>query len=400
MRRGHDDAMDSTQSSDTTQPPAYLQNPDIRIMFNRFLDRLDNRPSAQRTNSISRIVSPQHFPRLFEPDEPDDDAVFWQLILRCQADGLITISSVKKRRDPDQPPWGGQRIIFHPKSEEPLRQWLNRPIITPDEEKWHRALEAKADIFVQPELVKRPVFAGTGKSPEQIISRLAKIPTLLKERPLTARHLSALLFWGDSKVLDGKEQWLCNLFGLPQGAIAERILPVDVTFPFRSPAGILMLENLDSYFSACNGNWPNCDKYIKIYIQGFRGTAPRIRNPACARLHFSDQSRPASSVLTAFQNDWFEGGAFAYPVYFCGDMDWAGLSIFRALRTVFPGLEPWKPGYTIMLHAAEQGDGHTPEMANKTGQAPIETANNQWLDTHVLSFIRSKKLFVDQEVIG
>lgn len=256
------------------------------------------------------------------------------------------------------------------------------------------------DAFVRPDLLERPVFTGTGKSPEQIISRLAKIPAHVKDRSMTTRHLSALLFWGDSKVLEDREQWLRDLLGLPRGAIAQRILPVDVTFPSRSPAGVLMLENLDSYFSACMGNWPGCDRRIKVYTHGFRGTAARIRNPVCARFHFSDLSTPATSVLTAFRRDWFSGRAFDYPIYFCGDMDWAGLSIFRALKSVFPELEPWKPGYEMMLHAAEQGGGHTPEMANKTGQAPIETTQNPWLDMHILSFLKSKNLFVDQEVIG
>lgn len=160
----------------------------------------------------------------------------------------------------------------------------------------------------------------------------AQIASHAPSAPSISDDLSALLFWGDSKVLKGREQWLCDLLGLPQGAIAQRILPVDVTFPSRSPVGVLMLENLDSYFSAWIGNWPACDNLIKIYTQGFRGTAARIRNPACARLHFSDQCRPVSPQLTTFRNDWFKGGAFAYPVYFCGDMDWAGLSIFRSLK--------------------------------------------------------------------
>jgi hypothetical protein len=92
--------MDSIFSSDTKQPPAYLQNSDIRLMFHWFLDRLDNIPAAQRTNRISRVISPKNFRRLFVPDEPDDDEVLWKLILRCQTDGLIRISSDKKRRDP------------------------------------------------------------------------------------------------------------------------------------------------------------------------------------------------------------------------------------------------------------------------------------------------------------
>jgi hypothetical protein len=53
-----------------------------------------------------------------------------------------------------------------------------------------------------------------------------------------------------------------------------------------------------------------------------------------------------------------------------------------------------------MLRVAEQGGGHTPEMADKTGQTPIGTTLNPWLDMHILSFLKSRNIFVDQEVIG
>ena len=80
--------------------------------------------------------------------------------------------------------------------------------------------------------------------------------------------ISARLFWGNSKVLQGKEQWLRELLGLPREAVLERPLPVDVTFPPGTPAGILMIENLDSYFSACNGNWPDVPGYLRRPVAG------------------------------------------------------------------------------------------------------------------------------------
>ena len=81
-------------------------------------------------------------------------------------------------------------------------------------------------------------------------------------------------------------------------------------------------------------------------------------------------------------------------------MDWTGLSIFRSLKPVFPGLKPWKTGYELMLRAAAQGCRHSPEMANKTGQIPLDTSDDDWLDTHVLAFLKANNRFVDQEIIG
>lgn len=392
--------MDKTTPSESVEPPAYLEKPDIRRMFHWLLDRLDNLPPERRARRISRSVNSKHFQTLFEPAEPDDDFVLWELINRCQKEGLIRIKSERKRRDPNLPPWIDMRIEFHIESEPILRQWLNRPAMTPEVKQWLFALKKNEHAFDRPDLLARPVFTWLGKPADEIISRLAAIAELVKDRPLTTYQLSSRLFWGSSKVLKGKEQWLSELLGLPEGAIAQRMLPVEVTFSSGPPTGILMLENLDSYFSACNGNWPGCDHFIKIYTQGFRGAALRIRDPACARLHVSDQSLPGLARLAVFRNEWFRGGSFSYPVYFCGDMDWAGLSIFRALKPVFPGLKPWKTGYERMLRAVEQGCGHSPEMAGKTGQTPVDTSDDAWLDTHVLGYLKTNNRFVDQEVIG
>jgi hypothetical protein len=391
---------DQTKPTDSGAAPAYLQHADIRAMFHWLLDRLDNQAADLRTRTLSRRVNAENFPALFGLARPDDEYVLWQLLQRCQSDGLLRIQADKKRRDPHRSPWEGMRIVFDLESAAHLRQWLDRPLISPETRRWRLALAARVHDFCHSELLAQPLFAELGQPAEEIIARLAAIPVLLAERPLSTYQISARLFWGHSKLLKGKEQWLCELLGLPESAILARMLPVEVAFPSESPSGILMLENLDSYFSACNGNWPDCDRLIKLYTQGFRGAAARIRNPACARLHFADQGLPSPARLDAFRAAWFQGAAFAWPVYFCGDMDWSGLAIFRALQPVFPGIQPWRIGYEIMLQAARQGGGHAGAMAGKINQLPLDTSGDAWLDTHVLSFLKTHQRFVDQEVIG
>jgi hypothetical protein len=382
-----------------TTPPAYFQNSDIRSLFHWLLDRLDHLPRDQRTNALTRSVSAKNFPVLFRPEAPDDDMVLWGLLQRCARDGLIRIDATRTRRDPHLPPWAHRRIIFRLEHEDNLRLWLNRPEYT-EAGSWWAALDKWGHAFQRADLVAKPVLMLPGKSPEEILSRLAVIPELVRERPLSAYQISARLFWGHSKVLKGREQWLRDLLGLPREAVVERMLPVEVTFPPGTPAGILMIENLDSYFSACNGNWQDCLDMIKIYTQGFRGAADRIRDPSCVRLHFADQPLPEGHHLAAFREAWFLEAAFTGPVYFCGDLDWSGLAIFRSLKAVFPDLTPWKPGYERMLRAAEQGCCHTLEMADKTGQPPLDTSGDLWLDSHVLSFLKAKQSFVDQEILG
>jgi len=92
--------------------------------------------------------------------------------------------------------------------------------------------------------------------------------------------------------------------------------------------------------------------------------------------------------------------SFPYPIYFLGDLDWSGLSIFRSIKTVFPELRPWKKGYKIMINARENGQCHSPKMAGKEGQKKIETTNDEWLDQNVVKLFNNAALFVDQEVIG
>ncbi len=43
---------------------------------------------------------------------------------------------------------------------------------------------------------------------------------------------------------------------------------------------------------------------------------------------------------------------------------------------------------------------HTLEMADKTGQAPLDTSGDLWLDNHVLTFLKANQSFVDQEILG
>lgn len=167
----------------------------------------------------------------------------------------------------------------------------------------------------------------------------AQIASHAPSAPSISDDLSALLFWGDSKVLKGREQWLCDLLGLPQGAIAQRILPVDVTFPSRSPVGVLMLENLDSYFSAWIGNWPACDNLIKIYTQGFRGTAARIRNPACAGCTFQINAGRCLLSSPPFEMTGLKVGHLPIPSTFAEI--WIG--------PVYQSSDPSKNNYLILF---------------------------------------------------
>lgn len=129
------------------KPPAYLANADIRAMFHWLLDRLDDLSPELRTRSLSRRVDVDNFTPLFKPARPDDDHVLWELMKRCQKDGLIRLQSEKKRRDPRMPPWIGMRIVFHLESEPALRQWLDRPLVTPETWRWQLALKKWAHAF-------------------------------------------------------------------------------------------------------------------------------------------------------------------------------------------------------------------------------------------------------------
>lgn len=375
---------------------AIVRQPQVRGLFDAFLDKLDAKPFAERSKRLFVRALESPLEALRHPSTPGEDDLTWGWIERLAAEGILVLRYPRRRR-PNDPPWAGCEIEFPPQSETSVREWLARPVISPAGRAWRMAVSSRCAHFVDPELAAQQPLQVPGMTPEAVIERLIGLPGCVRERPLTARQIAARLFDGDSKVLEGREEWLQRIFGLDERRILPRGLIVEAHLPAEDVwQGVLLIENLDSYLEAMAGHWPQTEGLALVYTAGFRATASRVR--AAARLHFSGEG--GHDKRQRFSQAWYTEGPLPWPTYFCGDLDWEGLRIFQRLRDAFPGIEPWRPGYERMLAARQAGIAHKAEAAGKGDQRPLECVGHDWLDARVVRELNKDPRFVDQEVIS
>jgi hypothetical protein len=93
-------------------------------------------------------------------------------------------------------------------------------------------------------------------------------------------------------------------------------------------------------------------------------------------------------------------GPSQLPVFFFGDLDYAGMQILGSLRTVFPGAAAWRPGYERLADVLMQGGGHAPAQAAKELQTDPGNTGCAFADGELLPLIRRHGRFVDQEAAG
>jgi hypothetical protein len=131
-----------------------------------------------------------------------------------------------------------------------------------------------------------------------------------------------------------------------------------------------------------------------IYSSGFMGTAGRMRKSSGSRaLYCLDAISNANEVeaFAAFYSDFDINAAF------WGDLDHAGMAILSSLRTNFPSMRAWEPGYAPTLVRLETGEGHAPEEAKKGGQKPISSAGYSYADSVLIPALAKYGRFIDQE---
>jgi len=378
-------------------PERALEHPQIRVLLERFIDRLDKYGGFEHRHK--RLLEPLDNPVLTDLSQPTrtgDDDVLWTLIQELAEAGVVSIA-YKRRPRTDDPPWRHASLSFQPRAEAPIRAALGRVITPTFRANWQEAVRQLADHFAMPEFVEALPVQVYGLEPREVLTRLIQVPRLLEQRPMSLYQLSALLFHGDSKALRDREGWLQMAFGLDEEALVRRPVLIEAWMP-NEIKGVLLIENLDSYLEASNGGWPGVECFVLIYTAGFRGAASRTRDPRHARFHWSD-SGSMDDRCRRFAEDWCREGPLSIPAYFCGDLDWAGFDMFNALNDVIPGLIPWEPGYNAMIHAQRLGMGHTPEQAGKLEQRDPKASSSPFIQSIIRSMERDPR-FVDQEVVG
>ncbi len=371
------------------RPPWLDDVPELLALLGRFLDKLDRRPAEQWKQPPSVTLEAKVFPDLFRLDEASDRA--WQLFKLLANEGIWEIH-LKRRRDPFDAEFSGARIRLSLDAESVLREWLDRPRQELYSKQWQRALVSLAQHFPGDPASLRPIQIP-GRSAAEVVAAFSAVRALAAEG-LTLRQLSARCFWGDSKLLDKREDLLRVLY--PDLHITPRRLLVNVYLP-PCIEGVLFIENLDSYLDALEQRFlADTAGLVLVYSAGFRGSAERVRQPDRVCLHFSGDASPEQRQrLEAW---WFGAVEESLPCYFWGDLDYAGIAILKVLRLRFPGIEAWQPGYAPMLKRL--ADGHRVVDAGKQEQVDPGVSGCAYADRQLLPAMREQGRFLDQEWVS
>lgn len=369
--------------------PVWLRDePELAALLHAALDRFDQRPAASRQRDVL-LSAEQYLPALERADAAADQ--LWKLVRALQACGALAIRHA--RRGPFDPDWKGAKLAFTAAGELLIRHWLQREPLTPELQTWRAAVHQHTTAFPGgcAALLARRI-AVEGRSSEDVVAAFARMATL--RGPLTLRQLSAFACWGDSKFLDDRGELIATLF--PQLQIRERAIVVAIHLPVDC-AGVLFIENQDTYTMACSGEPLAVSRLGLIFASGFRSSAERVRMRDGSLLHYAGAVSP--QLRERFESWWFDAGEPLGPCWFWGDLDLAGMQILKTLRARFGEVTAWQPGYAPMLAALGAAGGYAVAGARSRGQADPGTTGCLYADTVLLPAIRERGQ-LDQEAIA
>jgi hypothetical protein len=205
------------------------------------------------------------------------------------------------------------------------------------------------------------------------------------------------LFWNQSKLLDGRQALVAALLGMDQCPFPDAPVQLLVALPAQPLQGVLFIENQTTFERASRDGSGRYNGLALAFAYGFKASARRLRRPEGVSLYFAGHAKEPPCGRDTFAS-WLLG-AVDLPCWFWGDLDHAGMGILAAMRSTFPTLAAWQPGYEPMLALLASGDGHAPEEAGKEAQQAVERTGCSFADEILIPALNLYARFVDQEAI-
>lgn len=364
------------------ETPAWLAEEGwLRELLGWFLDRLEQ----PRARAITRRITRATVPALFRFD--GEAAYRWRLLERLAAEYSVFSIHCARKTSAHQEHYDNAQLRLNPDCENVLRQWLRRPRIDPVQAAWQEAVLRHRDRFADggAGLLATAINADA-YTPQELVAAFVAVGDWLG-RGLTLREIAARCFRGDSKFLDTRQELLAKTYGERVAGIEPRPLLLTAFAP-PAFAHLLIVENQDSFLRLARKP-PRA--HALLYSGGFRASAQRLAS-ASTRFAFLPGSDDAH-----FARQWLHA---ALPVYFWGDLDFAGMGILKALRHSLPTLAAWQPGYAPMLELLLRGGGHSMEADGTAGQLDPGDTGCAYADGVLLPALRRLRRRADQEVLA
>lgn len=382
--------------------PDWTQTPILAALFNTLLDRIEEHPFEDRSRELVLPLIPRTWPAFFKIDLPAERAYQWQLFERLlELPGFeLKLDERRVARDLDlmerRP-----RLAIGPEAEDFLRDATGR--FRSDRDVWiARWREVVIQRFGQDELAQRLVIhpiVVLSHAPNEVLDRFVSLTDLVADG-LMLHEAASRQFWGLSKLLNSQQEAIALLVGMQECPFPNR--PVQLVVQALTDAldaPILFVENGATFESMATGRMREARGHILIYASGYKASARRIRSRAGSSLYFSPLVYECNPGLPNAIMGWLYASDSTRPVYFWGDLDYAGMAILKELRVVFPHARAWQPGYARLLDCLSSKESHTPEEAAKSGQSDPGQTGCDYADHVLLPTIRKKTRFVDQESI-
>ena len=373
--------------------PVWLDDtPEIKALLEHILDLLDKQPAEERRHPVGLTLNNKTIPALFDQGEAADQ--LWDLLRSLDEQHGVLRIRLKKQTDPFAPEYRQARLTLRDGGETALRVWLNRPQGLAPLQRWRKTVTLAAHHFPgRTDKLQAYNITVPRLDEAAVVQGFVDIQPYHRQS-LSLRQLSSRCFRGDSKFLDKREELLRELY--PDLLLSPRPVMVNIFIP-QMAESVLFIENQDSYLQALSGTLAICHNHILVYVAGFRGSAARIRQHEGASLHYHSNSN--LSLQTQLEKWWLQQEAKDWPVYFWGDLDYAGMGILKALKQRFSALQAWQPGYNHMLEQLQKGHGHAAAMVDKQAQMDPDTTGCLYADTVLLPAMREHQAFVDQETV-
>ena len=378
----------------------HIANPLCLAVLNRFVDLTDYMAIEDRSRDVSFRLTEKFAKSLYSPAEPGEDNEAWFALNELKKEGWFRIELGKVTYgDPEFLSNPRPRLILNPVFESEVRACLDRKE-RPNHRlmAWRQLVDQMGSLFPgSTEKLRYAPLEVKGMSDLEVLNQLLTVPSYFR-RQLFLRELSARLFLGCSKILDGKGHIITELFGLKDDLFPEKPISLTVHIPPDwIEKTVIFIENETTFISLAKGKFAPAKSCALIYSSGFKASASRIReenNVFPAYTLRSDNSNFKKSF-----EEWLLGGNETITSYFWGDLDFSGAQILKALRVAFPGTLSWLPGYQPMLDVVRNGGGHPPLMADKELQEDPSQTGCWFMDNELLPLMRNTGTFLDQEYV-
>jgi hypothetical protein len=374
--------------------PLWLASKGILQLLHHVVDKLDGAQARGKALERSLRLDAKSFPTLYKAEFESEREEQWTHLVQMAQWGWFRIKH-------DRPRQGQAHYECNPRlavlNEAAIREAVGRlERAIPAAEQWRDAVnsELRSPPPVR-ELVSRYKLDIPGHTPKEIVSRLNLLAEL-RDEPLLLREVSARLFWGLSKVLDNRQDLVAAILDVEECPFPEMPVQLQVFLPADGFGGVLFIENLATFEQASRNGDGRFKGLALVFASGFKGSAKRLRMKGGASVYFAGHGGLSEEKTGAFLA-WLRA-SLELPCWFWGDLDYSGMRILAALRTSFPNLEAWEPGYAPMVAELAGGGGHTAVSAGKALQRPVVETGSAFADKTLLPSIRGANRFVDQEL--